>query len=318
MIAFLSLAAFALAVATIGATVMARATWPEHAPRLALATWLVLAGSVVVSALLAGLVLAVPVGPLSGDLASLLHTCVTLVREQYATPGGALSGVLGFLGASGMLVRLGWCAASDVLAARTGRAKLRDQLALVARPDHRIGALVVEHTTSAAYCVPGGRGRIVVTSAALDRLDADQVSAVVAHERSHLRGRHHVLVQSMVVLRRAFPFVPAFRHAADEVAQLTELVADDVASRTSGRLALATALVRLAEGATPVGTLAAGGQGAVARVRRLADPVRPVGLASRVGILTALTVMVMVPVLVSAGPALAVAAEGYCPLPVGV
>ncbi len=56
---------------------------------------------------------------------------------------------------------------------------------------------------------------------------------------------------------------------------LTEMVADDAATRIVDRMTVATALVRLAEGSTPAGALGAGGSTALMRVRRLADPTVP-------------------------------------------
>ncbi len=316
MTAAVVLLAYAAFVGTLGAAWLRRANWPERAPRLAILTWQALAWSVLASVVLAGLVLAVPVGMLSGDLAGLLQTCVMLLREQYSTPGGAVVSTAGLLAALGVAARFAYCLAASALTSRAGRARHREQLALVGRSDDRLDAIILDHAVCAAYCVPGRRGRVVLTTATLEALDTDQIAAVLAHERAHLRGRHHLVVSSMSSLRRAFPFVPAFAWAADEVARLTEMVADDAAAVRAGgdRLTLATALVRLAEGATPVGALGAGGSSAVARVRRLARPAPALGVRARVCALTGIAILGVVPIMVSAAPALAVASSAYCPI----
>ena len=51
-------------------------------------------------------------------------------------------------------------------------------------------AVVLDAAQPAAYCVPGRPAAIVLTSAALDVLDPGQLTAVLAHERAHLAGRH--------------------------------------------------------------------------------------------------------------------------------
>ncbi len=53
-------------------------------------------------------------------------------------------------------------------------------------------AVVLDDPRPAAYCVPGRPGTIVLTSGALAVLDPAQLAAVLAHERAHLAGRHHL------------------------------------------------------------------------------------------------------------------------------
>lgn len=314
MTASLVLVVYALIVGTFGVRWLCRASWPVRAPRLGVLAWQALSGSVLASIALAGLALAVPVWPVSADLAGFLDTCVMLVRAQYSTPGGAVVGGLGALMAIAVMGRPGYCFAASSWTAHHGRVLQREQLALLARHDVALNVLVLDHATCAAYCVPGRGGQIVVTSATLGALDADQVAAVLAHERAHLRGRHHLVLRAASSLREAFPFVPAFAYAAAEVARLTEMIADDAAAHGRDRLTLATALVRLAEGSTPVGALGAGGSTAVARVRRLAAPTAPLGVRAQLAALTGVFVLAAVPFVVTAAPALAVASANYCPV----
>lgn len=314
MIVAIALLTYGFLAGTFGAYLLRRSTWPARAPRMGVMAWQALTGSVVASAILAGLALAIPISFLTPDLAGLLDTCVLLLRAQYSTPGGAITGTVGLLLALGVIARTMHCLIRSGLSARTGRIRQRTQLALVAHPDHDLHVDVLEHSSCAAYCVPGRGGRIVVTSAALKVLDTEEMAAVVEHERAHLRGRHHLVVQTAGSLRAAFPFVPAFRYAQAEVARLTEMVADDAAARKVDRLALATALVRLAEGSAPVGALGAGGSTALIRVRRLAEPASPLGPVRRFGTLAGLALLVLAPVVLAAAPAFAVVSANYCPV----
>lgn len=314
MIASLALIAYAVLAGTFGASVLRRTRWAERAPRLGIVAWQALSGSLVASVVLAGLSLAVPVSLVSSDLAGLLDTCVMLLSDQYSTPGGAVVSTAGLLLSLVVLARAAQCLLRSWRTARAGRIRQRTQLSLLAHTDDDRDVVVLDHASCAAYCVPGRAGRIVITSAAQAALDPEQMTAVIAHERAHLRGRHHLVIQCATSLRAAFPFVPAFRHAEDEVARLTEMVADDAAIRTVDRLTLATALVRLAEGTTPAGALGAGGSTVLIRVRRLADPAAPLSPTRRLATLAGVALIVMTPLAVAAAPAVSVGSAGYCPV----
>src|SRR5215467_16048150 len=121
------------------------------------------------------------------------------------------------------------------------------------------GAVVVlDAARPAAYCVPGRPAAIVLTSAALAVLDPGQLTAVLAHERAHLAGRHHLLIALTRGLAASFPGVPLFSQAPAEVARLAEMCADDAAARRSGRRILVTALLAMGTGAAvPAAALAA-------------------------------------------------------------
>jgi Zn-dependent protease with chaperone function len=136
-------------------------------------------------------------------------------------------------------------------------------------------AVVLETPQPAVYCVPGRPATIVLTTGALAVLDQPQLLAVLAHERAHLAGRHHLLVTLGKAARAGFPGVPLFSRGAGEVARLAEMRADDVAARRSGRDTLLQALVAMGTGsplAAPSASLAATGGAVTVRVRRLLDP----------------------------------------------
>jgi Zn-dependent protease with chaperone function len=180
------------------------------------------------------------------------------------------------------------------------------------REDAYGGALVIDHPAAAAYCLPGRRHEVVFTTAALAALDREEVDAVLAHERAHLRGRHHLVLAVPSALARAFPPVPAFRDAARELARLVEMRADDVAAAGRGRVTVARAVVRLAEGSTPAAALGASGGNALARVRRLVAPVHPLGILRTSLTAAALTTVLAAPVLLVAAPVVEASRADYC------
>jgi Zn-dependent protease with chaperone function len=139
-------------------------------------------------------------------------------------------------------------------------------------------AFVLDATQPAAYCVPGRPPTIVVTTGALAILDPEQLTAVLAHERAHLAGRHHLLLAVTRSLAAVAPVVPLFACGTGEVARLAEMRADDVAARCGRRRTLLAALLAMNAGAAmpaPAAWLAATGSIVTTRARRLAEPVPP-------------------------------------------
>ncbi|MFJ2292256.1 M56 family metallopeptidase [Streptomyces sp. NPDC087894] len=98
-----------------------------------------------------------------------------------------------------------------------------------------------------AYALPAGRGRggrIVVSTAMMDCLDARERDALVAHERAHLTGRHHRYLLVTQLAARTNPFLLPLRTA---VAYSTERWADEEAADAVGsRRAVATAVGKAA------------------------------------------------------------------------
>ncbi|MGW3353198.1 M56 family metallopeptidase [Nonomuraea rubra] len=312
----LILVLYGLAVAALGPVVLRRAVWLERAPRLAIGCWQALCAAVVGAVVLAGLTVVVPLSALGTDLALFLNACVLMVRAAYATPGGALMASAGLVVSAGIAGRLVYGVGAELLAARRERRRHLAVLEMVARRDVALDALVLEHDIAAAYCLPGGRGRIVLTTSTLAALDERQLAAVLAHERAHLRGHHHLLVAVARGLARAFPGVPLFRLAAGQISRLTELAADDAAVRAADRLTVADALLALADGRVrPRSALAASGHHTGDRVRRLLARTAPLRAAVIVPAGVLALAVVVLPVAIAAAPALAAAGQNYCVLP---
>lgn len=203
-----------------------------------------------------------------------------------------------------VVVRLVWSLVSVVRTTSQRRTRHRTAVDLVGRADrsltHRLadhsagdaatalaelvrlgrldGLRVLAGPTPLAYCLPGLRDhRVVVSEGTLERLDHSELTAVLAHEASHVRSRHDIVLDTFTALHRAFPIVVRSEIPAQECTLLVEMLADDAARRTTGPLPLARALVSLAGSPVPHTALGAGASrsdGLIQRIERL-SPDRP-------------------------------------------
>lgn len=266
---------YAALLATAGAIVMQRARWVDRAPRLGIVAWQALSVSVVLAVAFGGLAVVVPTDVVSMNLAKLVDSCAMLLSAQYATPGGAAVATTGLTVAAVVFGRWMYCTVEEFSRSAAVRRRHHQVLAMVGRASQEPGVTLLDDTRPYVYCVAGRRHRIVMTTGASEMLDAVQVSAVLAHERAHLRGRHHLAIAAAAAMARAFPRIPLFIAARDEITRMLELTADDAASRKEHRLTLAEAMLTLAVAAPPSGALAARGTAAGERVRRLITGHRP-------------------------------------------
>jgi Zn-dependent protease with chaperone function len=107
-----------------------------------------------------------------------------------------------------------------------------------------------------AFCAGALRPRIWISTATVEVLDDEQLSAVVAHEAHHARVRDPLRVLAARVLSDALFFLPAARRLGRRYEELAELAADQAALRASGGrpAPLASALLSLeATGSAVVG-----------------------------------------------------------------
>jgi Zn-dependent protease with chaperone function len=274
-----SAAAFTiLAVLLVGPapTLLARAKWPLRAPRAAMVLWQAIALAAVLSAFSAGIATA----------------CRLLMPGPDGRPTASIVGDAGRLGwplwvayiavfALTVLVgvRLVVAVVRVAIANRRRRAHHRMVVDLVgvghgaalAQPCARTRDLrVLDVPQPLAYCLPGVRSRVVVSEGTLTTLADAEVTAILTHERAHLRARHDLVLEAFTAVHDAFPRLVRSASALGAVQLLVELLADDAAVRAAGRAPLARALVACASGRAPSGALAAGGTSTVLRVRRLA------------------------------------------------
>jgi len=284
-----------------GALWLSRTAWPQRAPRAGIAAWLACSLSVVMSVVLAGLVAAIPCVRLCADPA-MVRACLSMLHAQYASPAGAVTGVAGGLLAVAVAGRVAWAYGSVLATARRRRSAHDQVLAVIARPGPAADVRIIDGDRPAVYCLPGRR-RIVLTTGALTRLDEGELAAVLAHERAHLSGRHHIVLTLAVALQRAFPAAGFFGTAARQISYLVEIAADDAAVRRAPRLTVASALLAVATAGVPAGALGAGGSAAAQRIQRLISPPPQPSRAAQVVMYAALTA--------TAAPAAAVLAWAF-------
>ncbi len=295
--------------ALLAPRVLARGSWAEREPVLALWVW-----QCVVAAVLLCCVLAMALSGAAGwheVRGQVFAPAPQEVVDAYALhpDGERWAATVAVLLACGGL----WTAVMltrEVRAARAAWHRRRaEMLARVPRlPGETAGSggrlVVLEDPRPDAWLLPGHPPRLVITTAALRRLAPRQLDAVLAHEQGHARARHHWLRYCAGALAAGFPRVPVFAAFRLQVDRLVELAADDVASRRVGRLTTALALVGLNEHrgvfGDPVGPRALVPQ----RVSRLLAPGRRLPAARRVRMTAAAAAIPAVPLLVAFAPGL--------------
>ncbi|MGH3226955.1 MAG: M56 family metallopeptidase, partial [Streptosporangiaceae bacterium] len=216
--------------------------------------------------------------------------------------GGVPAAVAGMLLAIAVVVRASWHLARGLSRARHDHRAHAAFLAAAGRPDQALGAVIIDADAPAAYCLPRGRHRLVITTSALSRLSPGQLRAVLAHERAHLRGHHHLMLAAAAALARAFPAMPLLARASAELAVLAEMTADDHAARRHSAADLAAALVTLAGASSRSTALAAGGPAAIARIQRLLAPPPQPGLPARTARLAAGAAAFLIPAAIASLP----------------
>ena len=291
----LPLFGYAVAVAFWMPAALSRLTAPGRGPRLGLAAWLTAMAGVLAAAT-AGLAILTRAAVAGWDrLAEVVcrsvagHACAqTVYRSAACELGLALIAVIAVLAA----LVLAWRYGRSVQRARR-QTRAHGEVARIvgqalpggapadgaatgaldgAAAGRGPAAVVIDAAAPVAYCLSGRPATIVLSSGALEVLDPAQLGAVLAHERAHLAGRHHLLIALTRGLAAAFPGVPLFAQGADKVARLAEMRADDAAARRTGRTALAGALLAMATGAAvPAAALGAMSHAVTARLERLAE-----------------------------------------------
>lgn len=274
MLTLLILTSVALVLCLVAPRLLTSGTWRVRRPLVALRLWFV--------------ALAVGVASVVGIIVELVRATLRL------TPFADMPGVA--IGSSVVIAMVAWIALAllgGVLALVSEHAERRhaagrpsrralELLADAAVPladldpvaadvvgEGRRGerVLVVDDTGPAAVALPGRRGGVLVARRLVARLDTAALAAVVAHERSHLRRRHHLLVGIAQLHEDCLPGSPAGRELRRATRLLVELVADDDAARKVGAGAVARAIKAacVVDGHTPEE-----GAAGLLRARRLA------------------------------------------------
>lgn len=280
-----------------------RAVWPHRTPRAALVLWQAIALAAVLSAFSSGLAVAslllVP-GPDGRPTTAPLSEIEALGLPLWITY------VVVFVLTVLVGARLIFSILRVGVRTRRRRARHRMLVDLLDRsdPDSPLGRTpdlrVLDADEPMAYCLPGLRRRVVLSQGTFASLGDAEITAVLSHERSHLRARHDLVLEAFTALHEAFPRVARSKSALGAVQLLVELLADDSAVRVTGPMPLARALVTCAGSAAPQGAMAVGGPTTLIRVRRLASAGPDVRVATcayvaAVAILVVPTVAVAVP-----------------------
>lgn len=276
-----------------------RARWTYQAPGLAIGLWSGLLLSFTVTFALLLHHLAAPREPLHDGALRLLHSCTDADAVLYSGPGSDTAQALA------PLVVSGWplvCGAVALGLARFRRHSHAGLLDLVARPAPDLDAVVVDHATPAAYCLPGRAHRVVVTRGAVVELTAAELQAVLAHERAHIRGRHHLVAAMLRAFRVAFPGLPLARAAYEHATVLLEMAADDRARRGRDPRDLASAMCKIAAGRVPGAGLAAGKTAVVRRAERMLHPPQNPHPVTMAGAGLLILAAPLLPILFACGP----------------
>ncbi|MGW3088306.1 M56 family metallopeptidase [Streptomyces sp. NPDC001108] len=189
---------------------------------------------------------------------------VSALGELVRPPAGAAPAVAVPLAAAALALLLG-CATAVARTVRRHWAELGTAAPAGGPADGEL--TVLPDSRPDAYALPGRPGtpgRIVVTTGMLHALDPAEREALLAHERAHLTGRHHLFT---VVAEAAALCHPALRSLRAPMRYALERCADEaaasavgdrrIAARAIGRAALAARADESAAPTRPRAALAA-------------------------------------------------------------
>lgn len=271
----------------------ARARWTRRDPVGALLVWqaIGLAGglSLVGSGVVYGL------SPLGDSLPSAVGTLTTEWNEGHWPDRLDAVHLIAMLVALGVGARLVWVLGTMYLRTVRARRRHRDLLDVLATPwPDSPGTRVLDHPQPVAYCLPGRSSRLVVSAGVLEALSPEEVWAVLAHEKSHLRERHDLVVLPFVAWGATAPFVRGMVCAQVAVAELIEMRADDVAACRSEPHELVGAL-KTVGGSAPAAALSSFTDALDARIERITAHPCPLPWYSRVAVRLGALALVAVP-----------------------
>ena len=310
----LSLLAYCLMAMFAVAPALVRASWTTRAPRLAIAAWHLVCGTTLIAMIFAGLLLSLSLPYIGTTVASVVNLCTTTLQHVYAPPDRHTISIAAALTLFLIPLRVGYVGAQLTVQSHRESHRLQGLLEPIARSAPECpGALVIPHTGQYAFCLPGRRGRVVVTSALLKELTPLQLRAVMAHEQAHLRQRHHLALMAPKVLSRTFGmFFPLFKVAETAVARLIELSADDAARREVGGEPLAVALRKLSRMPAGSSVLSASAVAVEERLERLDATTDRLSPTQALAVGTAMIVLALTPFVFALVPILTSAWRDLC------
>ena len=235
-------------------------------PGLASVLLVVLAGSLALGALrrlggwpgrreLQFLVLAAPVVSLGLGIGGLHHfagqTCFLGAPPWDYALGVALPLGMGLVALGGLGLGVVRLALIDRVVAGGSRPAGPELRALADRLAERLGArrprvLLRAYDRPLALTCGLWRPTVLLSTWMVERLDRQELEAVLAHELGHVARRDYPVVWLATVLRDAFCYLPTSRAAYRQLQHEKELACDDLAIAATNRpLALASALAKV-------------------------------------------------------------------------
>ncbi|GAA3228628.1 M56 family metallopeptidase [Pseudonocardia petroleophila] len=264
---------YGIVVAALAPRVLAHRRHLDRVPTLGVTVWL--AGFLGVLVAWVGAVLLVAADVLlSSDVRHVVDRCVASFCAaalgahgtvgQWLAVGSAVVLVAGTLGTGFGLSRA-------LLRFRARTHRHADAARLLGRYDDALGAVILDVPERVVYAIAGRPPTIVLSRSALRALDENQLAVVLAHERAHLTGRHHLVRGLSSALARVMPRIPLFTAGHRELARLVEMCADDAAIRNRDARHLVSALLALTAPVSIPGSAlaAAAGGGVIRRAERL-------------------------------------------------
>jgi Zn-dependent protease with chaperone function len=155
------------------------------------------------------------------------------------------------------------------------------------------GLVVVNDDHPDAYALPGVTGRVVVSTAMLRALPVAERRALLAHESSHLRHRHHLYVLAADIAAAANPLLRPAAHAVR--AGIERWADEDAAVAVADRRLVARTLARAARATSsparrPVTALGMDSDDLVGRARALLLPAPTARRSLALAVLTLIAV----------------------------
>ncbi|MFJ3956604.1 M56 family metallopeptidase [Arthrobacter sp. NPDC090010] len=300
-----SLAALAIILAWPAPVLLARSAWTSRSPFAALVLWqaIGLAGGLS----MIGAMLCYGLEPLGDNLVSGLHALFLVMLGSGPASSLGFWHVVALSTAGALTVHLLFTLLLTYVRISRERHRHRELLTILSQPHEDPGTVVITHAAPVAYCLPGGARSITVLSDSLmEALDERELTAVLAHEGSHLSQRHHLLLWAFAAWRAALPWLPTTRVAQRAVNELIEMLADDAALKVSDTATLVRAVATVADGQQPRrGALeaeepleddqAAVSATTVARVKRLLAGAPALPAPQRATVLTASVLLLLAP-----------------------
>jgi hypothetical protein len=280
--------------------ILRRARWVLRSPRTAIRLWQAVSAAWLASLVMLGLTFA----------QRLLERLAWPQDQPPIAPRELILAVLGLGLAAAIVTRASYVIARELAWACRQRRSHLLALELAGQPAEGLNATFIDHDTPAVYSLPApdARKAVVVSTAALHLLSDEELAAVIAHERGHLRHHDHLVTAIAGALHLAFPRVPLLRHAHHEIEILAEMAADDDARRDHSSDALASALLALAAARSPQHALGAAEHSVTDRLKRMLASTKPLPKLTRIGTVTSAATALALPVGLSCTTALAAAA----------